>query len=822
VDAKASLAAGTDGVTAQGTDAVYVGSGSGIVGVDKSTLAQSTSMPVSFGRTPIALEVPGGPYYVYLQSGAIVRMGPSAATIHTNAPLADAIGTTDGTVWVHESNSGRLCALTSTAHSVDCRAQVPVGDHGTLSSVGRQPVFVDLANESVRPLTDQGLGPAVPLGAALPPDAEVSANSVGNRLPILEPNSGTLVLADLSGVGSGHPGRPPITVPLGRGDYSAPVASDGAAVVVDRTNGTVLTFDADGKRRADTSLPRTAGNVRVMRGQDGLVYIDDQNGDHTTVVGADGSVSIVTLLGTNPPSDHQPAPRRTPQAPPSATQQQRGQAPVRSSGSPVRVNASAPGAPTLVSAQAGNATVAVSWGAAPDNGAPIMNYRLTWQDAANKVPGGSLTVPGAQLSTVVRNLNNGSTYVFTVSATNRIGTGPGAESPPVTPSSDVPGSPNNVQATAAPDGSVTVTWSAADGEGHQITGYSVTATGSDGSSANVGSAINGTRTTVGSGLTPGVGYTFTVTATNDTGLAGPASSPSNSATPYVPAAAPGTLAAAPSDSQLKLTWSQPGLGGGDLVAYQVSGQGLAPQTVNGNSATFGGLSNGTSYAFTVRAITQEHGRAGGPTASGAAASITAMPGTAPSVTVTGATAVYDRAVVVHVTVDDHNSGTVTCQVILNGAQAWSGNCAGSQDISISGLAYSTNYDVYVQPSNSIGTGPVSDHASFRTNDAPSISVGKGAHGIDNSYCWTAPCAWIVVTMRNFTPNGSVTLWFDTDCANNIPACTGGTNGGATHYKSMTINLDGAGNFSGNTRLFGYSGSNVWVDANGIESNHVTW
>ena len=87
-----------------------------------------------------------------------------------------------------------------------------------------------------------------------------------------------------------------------------------------------------------------------------------------------------------------------------------------------------PGAPTAVSGVAGNAQVTVSWTApASTGGSPITGYTVTAS------PGGASCSTTGALSCTVSRLVNGTAYTFAVTATNAAGTGPGAQSPPVTP-----------------------------------------------------------------------------------------------------------------------------------------------------------------------------------------------------------------------------------------------------------------------------------------------------------------------------------------------------------------------------------------------------
>lgn len=87
-----------------------------------------------------------------------------------------------------------------------------------------------------------------------------------------------------------------------------------------------------------------------------------------------------------------------------------------------------PGAPTSVTATAGNNSATVSFSPPlSDGGSPITNYTVT------SSPGG-MTASGTSSPILVTGLTNGTTYTFTVTATNIIGTGPASPaSNPITP-----------------------------------------------------------------------------------------------------------------------------------------------------------------------------------------------------------------------------------------------------------------------------------------------------------------------------------------------------------------------------------------------------
>ena len=179
-----------------------------------------------------------------------------------------------------------------------------------------------------------------------------------------------------------------------------------------------------------------------------------------------------------------------------------------------------PGAPTISTATGGNAKATVTFTAPASNGgSPITSYTTV------SSPGNFACTTKTSPSTVT-GLANGTTYTFTVKATNAVGIGtPSAASNSVTPAPTVPEAPTNVTATAG-NAQATVAFFLAPSAtgGSPITSYIATSTPG---SRTVRSTIS--PITV-AGLTNGTAYTFTVKATNAIGT-GPASGASNSVTP---------------------------------------------------------------------------------------------------------------------------------------------------------------------------------------------------------------------------------------------------------------------------------------------------
>jgi len=98
-----------------------------------------------------------------------------------------------------------------------------------------------------------------------------------------------------------------------------------------------------------------------------------------------------------------------------------------------------PGMPTGVSATAGNTAAVVSWTAPGDGGSPITKYTVTPFIGSTAQPPVTVTGSPPAVSALVTGLANGTSYTFTVSATNAVGTGPvSAPSNAVTPSAAGP------------------------------------------------------------------------------------------------------------------------------------------------------------------------------------------------------------------------------------------------------------------------------------------------------------------------------------------------------------------------------------------------
>ena len=214
------------------------------------------------------------------------------------------------------------------------------------------------------------------------------------------------------------------------------------------------------------------------------------------------------------------------------------------------------------------------------------------------------------------------------------------------------------------------------------------------------------------GLTPGIAYRFAVTATNAAGTSDE-SAPSNPVTiPVPPPGAPTNLALTKDGEEgntgltmwVRLAWTQPDLGGGQLVKYVVRGvdrNGNAPaklvkETTTTTAEIVNGYSCDSPFTYEVRAVTRSPA--------------TGEEQTGPAATVT--TRAHSCAITMAVTAQaaGPNAATVTlrktggrdyvkwpCSLRFNGDTKWEGTCPGTgAPVTVPGLDPATAYQVVLQ------------------------------------------------------------------------------------------------------------------------------
>lgn len=248
------------------------------------------------------------------------------------------------------------------------------------------------------------------------------------------------------------------------------------------------------------------------------------------------------------------------------------------------VNPVVPGAPTSPLATAGDTQASVAF-VAPVNigGSAITSYTVT-ASPADVAP-----LNGASSPIVVTGLTNGQAYTFTVTANNVAGAGAASVAS------------NSI----TPAATQTITF-ANPGAQNFGTAPTLTATADSGLTPIFTSSTAGVCTiTTGGALTFVTAGTCTINADqagNGTYLAAPQVTRSFTVNAVVPSA-PIIGSASASSGQASISFTAPASNGGSgITGYTVTASpGGATASGAGSPITFSGLTNGTSYTFTVRA-----------------------------------------------------------------------------------------------------------------------------------------------------------------------------------------------------------------------------
>ncbi|GIF07347.1 fibronectin type III domain-containing protein [Actinoplanes siamensis] len=490
------------------------------------------------------------------------------------------------------------------------------------------------------------------------------------------------------------------TVPGAASSLQPAVSWEGFYYVADTDGGTVHVFDQGGQEQKPITF-RSPGGSLELDVRESYLFINAPGSPVAQVVDNQHGVRPVDkyaddVLGGDPPKV------KTPPAPPKKKK-------------PAKPAITKPGAPRNVRAAAGNAEARVTWQAAPDNGAAITKYVVT---------GGGRTVDvGAdQRSLLVTGLTNGETYIFRVHAVNARGAGPDRASNPVKPTSEVPDPPGTPVAEARADGSVTVTWPAANGQGLAIERYTVTAV-TEGGTSPVGDAEEPSMSIAAGQLDYGKQYAFTVVSVNERGAGSKASGVSNSVVPFTKPARPADLNATTVADQagaIRVTWSPPADNGRAISRYVVRAGEKSVDVADGTDATLNGFGAGQNVQVQVVAV-NEGGESEPATA-------TARTVAAPTVTITGTTTTFNSATV-GLSVNA-GGGTATCSLAVTGGTGSSGSCS---SLKATKLKPGTSYTFKVTAKNAAGT--VTKQSTKSTADLYGTATCiNGDSGDQRTYC----------------------------------------------------------------------------------------
>jgi len=275
----------------------------------------------------------------------------------------------------------------------------------------------------------------------------------------------------------------------------------------------------------------------------------------------------------------------------------------------------------------------------------------------------------------------------------------------------VPGAPTSVTAKGYNQSAV-VSWTAPTATGGQpITGYTVTA-----SPHGATCTTTSTQCTV-SGLSNAATYTFTVTATNANGSSAPSLPSSATSLSAVPAASTNVKVVAGNKSAT-VTWTAPTPNGTPAISSYVvtatpGGATCSPANLAATTCIVAGLTNGTTYSFTVVATNTNGG--GVPTAP-----VSVTPATVPTApSITKVTPSKTSAIVTVHAPSDNGGLSITSYQYSVSPGVWktattSAASTLSPTITLSPLTSKTKYQLTIRAVNAVGTSPSSATVSFTT------------------------------------------------------------------------------------------------------------
>ena len=440
-----------------------------------------------------------------------------------------------------------------------------------------------------------------------------------------------------------------------------------------------------------------------------------------------------------------------------------------------------PAAPTV---RFGDGELRVAWTPPLNQGSAIVNYQL-------RISGGAQELSpelGVTTSYSWTGLDNGTDYTFEVRAQNAAASdqdGWSDWSPLSAPEHPltVPDAPAQPQAVRG-DRQVVVTWNAPYDGGDDITRYQVR---SSLSSTWVDVTPQGSvNSHTWENIPNGTDVSFTVRAVNRDARS---TTPGN-VSPASPVVRTCSVPDAPSkpgvtrgDTSVTVTWTRPADQGCAITEYRIAGSGGAgTQTASAGATShqFTGLTNGTSYTFTVTAINEVvtvDGRS--PTAS--ASSDAVVPAGRPfATTVTDAANVGPRQVRVRWAAADDNGSPITgYQIQVNGG-AWTDVGNVTQVTRTEGSDGAT-YSYRVRAVNSVGAGAQSNQVSVTTWSLPGTPNVSSSRNGDRA---------IRSTWGNPSNGGTAftgqQIWFGTG---GCPGSGSGVSVGTTSYNRSGLSYD---------------------------------
>ena len=352
-------------------------------------------------------------------------------------------------------------------------------------------------------------------------------------------------------------------------DGGAPVTSNRIEVSNNGSNWSVLEADAGSSRTSYTHRGLTGGSTRHYR------------------------VSAINSAGVGPPSN--------------------------TANATTDASATVPGSPAGLSARAdGETEINLSWREpGSDGGSRVTGYRIEVSDNGFNWSVLEADTRSSGTRYTHRGLTGGSTRHYRVSAINSAGVGPLSNTANATTDASVtvPASPAGLSARADGETEIDLSWSEprSDG-GSRVTGYRIEVSDSGSNWSLLEADTRSSRTShTHRGLTGGSTRYYRVSAINSAGVGQPSNTANatTDASATVPGSPGGLSARADGETEIDLSWREPGSNGGSRVTgyrIEVSDSGSnwsvleADTGSSRTSHTHRGLTGGSTRYYRVSAI----------------------------------------------------------------------------------------------------------------------------------------------------------------------------------------------------------------------------
>ncbi|GAB2546488.1 Ig-like domain-containing protein [Brachybacterium huguangmaarense] len=493
-----------------------------------------------------------------------------------------------------------------------------------------------------------------------------------------------------------------------------------------------------------------------------------------------------------------------------------------------------PQAPTVTR---GDTSLQVAWREPGNRGTPITGYELQIQNQATGALD-TMTLGGGERSATWSDLVNGTDYSFRIRASNSSPdpsewSGWSAPEHPAGKPQRPAGTPRATRINDPLGGGVTVTFSPlskAEANGEPITQYVVTA--SSGQSVPVGP---GESSATFRDLDRNRAVSFTYTAVNSVGT----SDPSAASEPLVPFAVPkapdGVTASTPEPhGRATVSWSPAESNGTDLKQYVIRWQGgsvTVPATET--SRTITGLTNGTSYKFTVQA---DNGYAGGQSPLSKPSEPSVTPYTNPGKPTVSASAGACNGNSCPVTFTVHSAGDGGGGGIARVEWARNGDWSKIQTVTGDGATFTIPridaapgeaVKIEVRTVNARGLPSANVPATQKANVPvadPKLVIFFYGNADFEAGCERGNCQYVDARVSNLQPDTTYSY------------CLGGTAAGASpcwypldpngNAVRGSFTTDGNGAWStranGIQPFWGHSGDSIWIEVDGQRSNSVRY